>query len=97
MDAVNIVNKKRDGNIKWRTCANGITQRQYLSEKKSIASQTVLLEELFTTMVIDTHVEIYVAIFDVPGAYLHSKMLEGKTILLKLQGYLVDIMFHINP
>ena len=68
-----------------------------MSERKSIASQTVLLKALFTKMVIDTHGEIYVAIFDVPGAYLHSNMIEVKTILLKLQGYLVDIMFNVNP
>ena len=38
-----------------------------------------------------------VGTFDVPGAYLHAKITEGKTTLLKLQGCFVDIMCDVNP
>jgi len=48
-------------------------------------------------LVIDTFEQRDIAMFDVPGAYLHAKMPDGKTILLKLMDEFVDIMCQINP
>ena len=55
------------------------------------------LEAILYTLLIDAFEERDVAIFDVPGAYLHAKMPKDKQILLKLRGTFVDIMCNINP
>ena len=34
--------------------------------------------------------------FDVPGAFLHAEMLEGKTILMRFKDEFVDIMCKVN-
>ena len=36
-------------------------------------------------------------IFDVPRAYLNADITEDKFILLKIEGYFVDIMCEVNP
>ena len=51
----------------------------------------------FTRLIIDAHEWIYVAIFDVPGAYLNADMPEDKFILLNIEGEFVDIMWEVNP
>ena len=38
-----------------------------------------------------------VAIFDVPGAYLHAKMADDKQTLMVLRGNFADIMCQVNP
>ena len=63
-----------DETTKDRTCANRSDQRRYLREGESISSLAVFIEVLFTTLIIDTYEERYVATFDVPGEYLHSKI-----------------------
>ena len=35
-------------------------------------------------------------IFDVPGEYLKADMQEDKSILLKIEGGFVDIMYEVN-
>ena len=37
------------------------------------------------------------AIFDVPGAYLHAKFPDDKTVLMRLRDEFVDIMCDVNP
>ena len=74
INAVNLIKQKRDGTIKGRTCADGSKQRRYLGKDESLASPTVSLELLFTTLVIDAHEERYIATFNIPGAYLHAEM-----------------------
>ena len=49
------------------------------------------------TLIIDAHEEREVAIFDVPGAYLHAHLPDGKFVLLKIEGQFVDIMCEVNP
>ena len=68
-----------------------------MSEGESIASLTLLLKALVTTFIIDSYEERDVAAVDVPVAYLHAEITEGKTILLKLRGGFVDIVCDINP
>ena len=38
-----------------------------------------------------------VAIFDVPGAYLHAEMPDDQRTLMVLRGDFVDIMCQVNP
>ena len=49
------------------------------------------------TLLIDAHEERDVAIFDVPGVYLHAKLLEDEFVLLKIEGPFVEIMCEVNP
>ena len=41
LDAVNLIEEKRDGRIKGRTCANGSKQQRYLTYGESVASPSV--------------------------------------------------------
>jgi hypothetical protein len=53
LEAVNLIKEKRDGRIKGRTCTNGSQQRKFLKDEDSIASPTVALESLLTSLMID--------------------------------------------
>ena len=55
LDPVNSIELKRDGRIKARSCANGSKQRKYLREYDLVASPTVSLEGIFTTMLIGAY------------------------------------------
>ena len=93
---MNLIKEKRNGIIKGRNFANGSNQKIYLKELESVASTTVFLEGLFTTLVIDAYKGREVATFDVPGAYLHANTPKDKKVLLKLRGTFMDIMCQIN-
>ena len=97
LEAVNLIKEKRCGKIKGRTCANGSKQHKYLKEGETIASPTISTEALLTSYAIDAFEERDVAIFDVPGAYLHASFPKGKYVLLKLRDEFVDIMCEVNP
>ena len=97
LDAVNLIEEKRDGRIKLRTCANGSKQRQYSKEYESVASPTVGLESLMTALLIGAHEGRKFISFDVPGAFLQAEMAEDKLVLLKLRRQFVDMMCEINP
>ena len=96
LEAVNLIAKKRCGKIKGRTCADGSKQRKYLKDGESIASPTVSLESLISSLLIDTYEDRYVSIFDVPGAYLHAETPKGKLLIIKLRGEFADIMCQTN-
>ena len=53
---------------------------------------TIYVEALFTSLIINTHEERDVAIFDVPGAYLNAYIPEDKFTILNIEGESVDIM-----
>ena len=97
LDAVNLIKLKRCGKVKGRSCLNGSKQRRYLKPDESVASPTVSLEALMSTLVIDAHEKRDVAIFDVPGAYLHAKFPKDKLVLMRLKDEFVDIMCKVNP
>jgi hypothetical protein len=94
--AINLIKKKRNGDIKGRTCADGRPQRNYIPREEA-TSPTVSMEGLMASLVIDAHERRAVAIFDVPGAYLNADMPKDKFVLLKLEGKFVDIMCEVNP
>jgi len=83
--------------LKGRTCANGKKQKLFLKENESYSSPTVSLEGLLASLVIDVVEKRNVAIFDVPGAYLHAKMPDDKRTLMVLRGDFADIMCQVNP
>ena len=83
LNAVNLIKQKQDGTIKGRTCADGSKQKIYLGKDESVASPTVSMESLFTTLVIDAYEERNIATFDIPGSYLHAEMPANKNVILK--------------
>ena len=97
LEAVNLIKQKRCGKIKMRSCANGSEQWKYMKEGESVASPTLQLEALFLSLIIDVFEGRDVAIFDIPGAYLHAEMPEDKIVLMRFRGQFVDIMCQVNP
>jgi hypothetical protein len=69
--AVNLINEKRCGKMKGRTCVDGNKQRAYIP-REEVTSPTVSMEAQRISLVIDAHEKRAVAIFDVPGAYQAS-------------------------
>ena len=55
LEAGNLIQEKRNGIIKGRTCANGNKQNTYLREGEIVASPMVSLEGLFTMLVINAY------------------------------------------
>ena len=52
------------------------------------------------TLLIDVYKERDVAVYDVPGAYLHATLSptgSQECIIMKLEGGYVDIMIKVNP
>jgi len=96
LNAVNLIKEKRDGKVKGRTCANGSTQRSYVPREEA-RSPTMSLEALMALLIIFAHEKRATAAFDVPGAYLHADMPEGKFALLRITGQFVDIVCEVNP
>lgn len=50
-----------------------------------------------TLLVVFTHEKRDLAVFDVPGAYLHADIPPDKFVILKIEGQLVDIMVDVHP
>jgi len=94
--AINLIKEKRNINIKGRTVADGSSHRKIVPREEA-SSPTVSLEALMATLMIDAHENRDVAMFDVPGEYLHADLPEGKLVLLKIEGQFVDIMCEVNP
>ena len=97
MEAVTVVKQKRCGKIKGRTCADGSKQHRYLKEFEMVSSPTLSLDGLMGSMLIDVYEGRDVATCDVPGAFLHPELPDGKRLFLCLRGQMVDIMCGVNP
>ena len=69
--AINLIKEKRCRKLKGSTREDGRPQRCYTT-KEDVSSPTIYLEDIFTSIIIDAHEGIYVAIFDLPGAYLND-------------------------
>ena len=74
LDAVNIIELKRDGRLKGRSCANGSKQQSYLSEYDSVASLTVYLEGIITTLLIGAYEGRKHISFDIPGGFSQAEI-----------------------
>ena len=98
LDAVVLLEEKRNGDTKVRSCANGSKQRNYLKEFESVASPTVSLEGLLLHLMIGAYEKRKFISFDVPGAFLQAEFDEDKMLLLKLRGdVIVNSMCSVNP
>ena len=74
LEAVNIITEKRCGKIKGRTFTDWSKQRCYLKHDESIASSTVSLESLISTLlIIDAYEGRSEGLFDVPGGIFTQK------------------------
>ena len=96
LDAVNIIELKRDGRLKGRSCANGSKQRSYLSEYDLVASSTVSLEGIITSFLIGAYEGRNYMSFDVPGAFLQADMPDDKLVLLKFKGRMAYMLADVN-
>ncbi len=67
---MNIIELKRDGRVKGRSCANGSKQRSYLTEYESPA---VSLEGIMSTLLIGAYEGREHISFDVSGAFYKQK------------------------
>ena len=96
LEAINLIKEKRDGILKGRSYANCAKQRRFLKLDESFSSPTVSNEDFFSISSNGCKRKRDVSTADVPGAYLHAKMPEGKRVILKLVGIFVDIMCKAN-
>jgi len=80
--------------IKGRSVFNGRVQ-QGLYTKEEMASPTVSQNAFFLTSIIDAIEEHNVAITDIKGAYLNTKM-KGE-VLMRITGKEVDLFCEIDP
>jgi hypothetical protein len=70
--------RKRDGTNKARGCNNEQSQREY-TMKSETSSSTVSLEAMMMSCAIDTKENRYVAVTDIPAAFLHMDMKDEYT------------------
>ena len=88
--------RKKTGQVKGRGCADGRKQRAYI-DKDTATAPTVATEAVFLTAVIDAMERRYVAVMDVPGAFLQADMPEDETVHIRITGVMVDILLEIDP
>jgi hypothetical protein len=89
--------QKRDGKIKGRTVAGGNKQWDYIS-KEDASSPTVATESVLVSCIIDAEEERYVAVVDIPDAFVQTRVENEKDMaFIKIRGILVDILVEISP
>jgi hypothetical protein len=98
MESLIFLNEKRDGEtVKARMCANGSTQRAYISREEA-SSPTAASEAIITTGVIDAKQRRDVMTLDIPNAFVQTEIaLDGDKIIMKIRGQLIDILLEICP
>jgi hypothetical protein len=88
------IKEKRCGRIKARACADGRRQR-FLYDKHEASSPTVKTESVILTSVIDAAEEREVAVYDIPGAFLHAELPD--IVHMKVTGDLARLLIHVAP
>jgi hypothetical protein len=90
--------RKRCGKIKARGCADGRSQREYITKAES-SSPTVKTQALMCSCLIDAIERRCVVVGDIPGAFLQADypQEEGKECYLKFEGVMVDMICEIRP
>ena len=71
MESLIFLAEKKSGEIKARHCANGSTQRDYMS-REDVSSPTVMTKSNILTSVIEAEEERDVAICDIPNAFVQT-------------------------
>jgi hypothetical protein len=85
--------EKRCGTIKGRGCADGKSQRGYMT-KEATSSPTVATEALILTCVIDAIRRRNVATCNISGAFMQSDM-KGK-VVMKVEGVMAEVILKID-
>jgi hypothetical protein len=97
MESLIFLTEKRDETVKARVCANGSTQRAYISREEA-SSPTAASEAIITTGVIDAKQKRDVMTLDIPNAFTQTDIaLDGNKIIIKIRGQLVDILLELCP
>jgi len=100
LESLIFLTEKRDGTIKSRHCANGSTQREYMS-REEVSSPTVSTEATILTAVIEAEEERDVGTCDIPNAFIQTDIdrvgKDGNKVVMKIRGALVDILCEIDP
>ena len=86
--------EKRSGKIKGRGCADGRSQREYISNEEA-TSPTAHIESLIITCIVDAMENRDVATVDIPGAFMQADTDEDTYV--KIQGAMCDIFVKIDP
>ena len=73
MESLLFLVEKRDGSIKARHCANGSTQREYMS-REEVSSPTVSTESTLLTSVIEAEEGRDVGTCDIPNAFVQTEV-----------------------
>jgi len=85
--------EKHDGSIKVRGCADGYSQRDYMT-KNETSSPTVSLEAMMLSCAIDAKEGRCVAVTDIPGDFLHADM--DQDIHMLLEGTIAELIVKLD-
>jgi hypothetical protein len=97
MESLIFLTKKRDKTVKARVCANGRTQRAYISREEA-SSPTTSSGAIIATGVIDAKQKRDVMTLDIPNALVQTKIaLDGDKIIMKIRGQPVNILLELCP
>ena len=107
LDAITLIEEKKDGCVKSRVVANG--SKQQPKEKETIddkinkaaeertASPTVHQESITITSVIDAKEQRVVACGDIPNAFMQSNVDKDDTVIMKLRGCPAELLVRTAP
>ena len=88
--------RKRCGKIKGRGCADGRSQREFIS-KEEASSPTASLYAIILTGMVDAIERRYVVTTDIPGAFLQTDMPENEIVHLRIQGSMARLLEMMYP
>eukprot|EP00957_Ditylum_brightwellii_P197453 15044113-Ditylum_brightwellii.AAC.1 len=97
MESLIFLVEKRDGTVKAHACANGSTQRTYVS-KEEATSPTAVTESVILTAAIDAKQRCDVITMDTPNAFVQTDISQkGHKVVMKIRGLLVDTLIALCP
>ena len=107
LDAITLIEEKRDGRVKSRVVANGKKQRPKEKEtlddeiNKTIedrtASPTAHQESITLTSIIDAKERRAVATGDIPNAFMQTDVNKSDTVIMKLRGRPAELLVKTAP
>jgi hypothetical protein len=86
--------KKHTGVIKGRGCANGRKHRPYTA-KEDTSLPTVAIEPVMLSCLINAKEYRYVAMVDIPGAFMQADMED--LVHMKLEGTMAVLLVKLDP
>ena len=99
METIFFITQKSDDELKGRTCADGSTQREWMS-RDQVSSPTVSTEATLITGVIDALERRDVATCDIPNAFVQTDLdktdKDGNRTIMKIRGPLVHILCEMD-